>query len=413
MPRVPWNISRKRMVLVDAVHEPDETAGARDVMEKYDIIVVGAGPAGLGFAGHIKNRNVLVIDRKHDLGLPIKSSAGTFTETLIDFGLEDAVRHSSNGFRIILGNGFTKEFHYEKPILHSLDFPRMIEILFERAKQNCEIIHPASVGKVNITDGKIESIEIEDNIFKADLFIDASGEARVLLKHLDPSYYQKQWLGHGLEYEATGLDFNNDYFDFFFGNDIIPEGYSWVFPTGKTTARIGTGKLVQGKGGRKKVNLKDALHDFISSDIMSVQICKEKNIIEIHGGTMTYYKPLKNPCFNNCFVIGDASSQSSCFLGEGIRFSLMSARKLAVELNSYDLETARIHYQNYISNMTYHFNIFMMFLHFYKLAPNWAIYAFIKALADHDDTNMLRILRSEFKSTDFTRLLYAVPKNVI
>ncbi|MCL7413443.1 MAG: NAD(P)/FAD-dependent oxidoreductase [ANME-2 cluster archaeon] len=382
-------------------------------MKKYDIIVVGAGPAGLCFAGHITNKNVLVIDRKHELGRPVKSSAGTFTDTLIDFGLEDAVRHSSNGFRIILGNGFTRGFHYEKPVLHTLDFPRMIEILSERARNNCEIIHPASVEKVTIKNGTIDSIEIEDTTFKADLFIDASGETRALLKHLAPLYYQKQWLAYGLEYEAAGLDMNADHFDFFFGNTIIPEGYAWIFPTGTTTARIGLGKLVYGKGGTKKVNLKAALHDFISSGIISVMNFNENNITETHGGTMTYYKPLKNPSFNNCFVIGDASSQSSCFLGEGIRFSLMSARKLAIALNSHDIETTRMHYQNYISNMTRYFNICMIFLHFYKLAPDRAIHALMKALTDYDNANMLRILRSEFKRTDFARLLYTVPKNAI
>lgn len=382
-------------------------------MEKFDIIVVGAGPAGLGFAGHIKNKNVLVVDRKHTLGIPVKSSAGTFTETLIDFGLEDAVCHSSHGFRIILSNGITKEFHYEKPVLHSLDFPRMIEILSERAKKNCEILHPASVENVTVKNGTIESIEIEDTVFKADLFIDASGEARVLLKHLDPSYYRKQWLAQGLEYEVTGLEFDADHFDFFFGNDIIPEGYAWVFPTKKTAARIGLGKLVLGKGGNKRVNLKDALHEFISSDILSVRNFNETNIVENHGGTMTYYKPLKNPCFHNCYVIGDASSQSSCFLGEGIRFSLLSGRKLAIALNSYDPLTARMHYQNYISHMTRYFNNCMILLHFYKLAPDRSIYAFMKALAEHDSADMLRIFRSEFKNTDFARLLYTIPKNMI
>ncbi|MCL7475090.1 MAG: NAD(P)/FAD-dependent oxidoreductase [ANME-2 cluster archaeon] len=381
-------------------------------MEKYDIIVVGAGPAGLGFSGTIKNKNVLVVDRKPELGIPVKSSAGTFTDTLTDFELEEAVRHSSKGFRIILGNGFTKEFHYEKPVLHSLDFPRMIKILSDKARMNCEMIHPASVENVTLKNGNIESIEIDKTLYKADLFVDASGEARVLLKHLNPSYYQRQWLAHGLEYEATGLDFDADSFDFFFSHTIIPEGYAWVFPTGKTTARIGLGKLVYQKGGTKKVNLKNALHEFISSGIITVKNFNENNINEIHGGTMTYYQPLKDPSFNNCFVIGDAASQSSCFLGEGIRFSLLSARKLALLLNSHDLETARLHYQTYISHMTRHFNMCKMFLHYYKLAPERGIYAFLKALSDYDETNMLRILRSEFKGTDFTRLLYTVPQNM-
>ena len=48
-------------------------------MEKYDIIVVGAGPAGLSFAEHVRDNSVL--------RAPIKSSAGTFNDTLIDFEL--------------------------------------------------------------------------------------------------------------------------------------------------------------------------------------------------------------------------------------------------------------------------------------------------------------------------------------
>lgn len=382
-------------------------------MEKYDIIVVGAGPAGLSFAEHVRDKSVLVIDRKEELGVPIKSSAGTFTDTLIDFELMDAVCHSSKGFRIILDNGSIKEFLYEKPVLHTLDFPRMIKILTERARRNCDILHPASVEKVNIDDGRIKSIETNENSFKADIFIDASGEARVLLKHLNPSYYQKQWLAHGLEYEISKLDLNPEYFDMFFGNNLMPEGYCWVFPTSDTSARIGLGKLILGHGGRRKIIFKDALQNFISSDIMTVKNFHEKNIMENHGGIMTYYKPLKKPYFENCFVIGDASSQSSCLLGEGIRFSLKSGRELAIALNSFDMDFAKIYYQRYISNTTKYFNRFILFLQYYKLAPNWGIYAFVNALFSYDNANMLRIVRSEFKGTDFIRLLYTLPKNLI
>ena len=128
---------------------------------------------------------------------------------------------------------------------------------------------------------------------------------------------------------------------------------------------------------------------------------------------MTYYKPLKEPYFGNCFVIGDASSQSSCLLGEGIRFSLKSGRELAIALNSFDIDFAKIYYQRYISNTTKYFNRFILFLQYFKLAPNWGIYAFVNALFSYDNVNMLRILRSEFKSTDFIRLLYTLPKNLI
>lgn len=382
-------------------------------MEKYDIIVVGAGPAGLSFAEHIEDKSVLVIDRKKELGVPIKSSAATFTDTIIDFALKDAVCHSSRGFRIILDNGFNKEFLYEKPVLHTLDFSKMIRILEKRTKKNCDILHPVSVEKVTMDAGSIKYIETSENSFKADLFIDASGESRVLLKHLDPSYYRKQWLVHGLEYEASKIDFNPEYFDLYFGNNLIHEGYSWVFPTSNTSARIGLGKLIPGRGGLKKTNLEDALKKFISSNVINVENVDNNNIINVHGGIMTYYKPLKNTFFKNCFVIGDASSQSSCLLGEGIRFSLRSGRELAIALNSFDLDFAQIYYQRYIDNNTKFFQYFTLFLQYFKVAPNWAIHAFVKAITDYDNANMLRVFRSEFRSSDFIKLLYTIPKNMI
>lgn len=382
-------------------------------MEKYDIIVVGAGPAGLSFASHIWNKSVLVLDKKEKLGIPVKSSAGTFTESLTEFDLKDAVCHSSRGFRIILDNGFVKEFLYEKPVLHTLNFTKMVSILAERARRNCNILYPVSVDKVTLEDGKIKNIETSENSFKADLFIDASGEARVLLKHLNPSYYKKQWLVQGLEYTTAKLDLNGEYFDFFFGNNLMPEGYCWIFPTSPTSARIGLGKLVPDQGGRRKIKLKDALHNFISSNVITIKNFHEKNIVETQGGVMTYYKPLRNAYFKNCFVIGDASSQSSCLLGEGIRFSLKSGRELAIALNSFDLDFAKIYYQRYVNNLTRYFSYFTFFLQYFKWAPNWGIHTFVKGLADYDNANMMRILRSEFKGSDFIRLLYKLPKNLI
>lgn len=382
-------------------------------MEKYDIIVVGAGPAGLSFAEHIEDKSVLVIDRKKELGVPIKSSAATFADTLIDFELKDAVCHSSRGFRVILDNGYIKEFLYEKPVLYTLDFTKMIRILKKRMQKNCDILHPASVERISMDNGSIKSIETNENNFKADLFIDASGESRVLLKHLNSSYYRKQWLIHGLEYEVSKIDLNSTYFDFFFGNNLIPEGYCWVFPTGNTSARIGLGKLIPGRGGLRKIKLKDALQKFISSNVITAENFDNNNILEYHGGIMTYNKPLKNAYFKNCFVIGDAASQSSCLLGEGIRHSLRSGRELAIALNSFDLDFAKIYFQRYIDNNTKFFEYFPLFLQYFKIAPNWAILTLVKALSDYDNTNMLRLLRSEFKSSDFMKLLYTFPRNMI
>jgi digeranylgeranylglycerophospholipid reductase len=380
---------------------------------RYDIIVVGAGPAGLSFASDIKNRDALVIDRNEESDYPIKSSAATFTETLYEFGLKSTTCHSSKGFRAILDNGVRKEFLYEKPVLHTIDFKKMIAIFAKRARKNCELMYSSPVKKVAINSNGIKEIRTEDKTYKADIFIDASGESRVLLKHLNPAYYKKQWLAHGIEYEVSDLDLDPNYFDFFFGNALMPEGYSWVFPTSNNSARIGTGKLMFNHGGRKNVRLENALKRFINSEVITVKGFRKENIKEKHGGIMTYFRPLKKSYIKNCFFIGDAASHSSCLLGEGIRFSLKSGKELALALNSFELNFSKIYYQSYIDNLTRLFQYLTIILRLYKRVPNWGARVIVKALFDYDRTNMLRIIRSELKRSDFLRLLYTIPKNMI
>ena len=49
---------------------------------------------------------------------------------------------------------------------------------------------------------------------------------------------------------AANININEDTCYFYFGRDVAPEGYLWVFPKGNGTANIGIG--VSGLTGKKK-----------------------------------------------------------------------------------------------------------------------------------------------------------------
>jgi flavin-dependent dehydrogenase len=380
-------------------------------MPHYDIIVIGAGPAGLSFGASIKNKRVLIVEKKEVPGVPVKSSAGTFFTTITRFNLADAVCHASHGIRIALDNGWSKDFRYREPVLYTLDFARMCGLLKERAEKNCEIRTGAHVEKVVLEKGRIKALKIGEERYSADLFIDASGEARTLLRHLSPAYYRNQWLVFGLEFEMDRLTLNSDRFDFFFGNHVIQEGYGWVFPTGEDSARVGLGKLIPGKGGRRKAHLRSALDRFISSGLCPVKVSGETRIRETHRGIMTYYKPLTRPFFNNTFVIGDAASQSSCLLGEGIRFCLISGQDLAEALNLKPPAEAARHYEITIRSMTRHFSQFMWFIRCSVYGTNRMIRSLVRAMSEGDPERLERYMKSSFRPADFIRVPLSTTKH--
>ena len=60
----------------------------------YDIIIVGAGPAGAQCARYISEHSkysVLLLDKTQEIGEPKKSTAGTFPETMQVFDLPRSV----------------------------------------------------------------------------------------------------------------------------------------------------------------------------------------------------------------------------------------------------------------------------------------------------------------------------------
>jgi digeranylgeranylglycerophospholipid reductase len=373
--------------------------------------VIGAGPAGLSFGAAIKNKRVLIVEKKAVPGVPVKSSAGTFFSTITRFNLADAVCHAAHRFRIVLDNGWFKDFQYERPVLYTLDFARMCAILKERAEKNCLVQTGARVENVELENNRIKAVKIGGEVFTADLYIDASGEARTLVRHLAPAYFQKQWLVYGLEFEMDRLALDSDRFDFYFGNRIIPEGYAWIFPTGGRSARIGLGKLVPGKGGRRKVHLRNALERFLSSGICPVNIPGDFRIRETHRGIMTYFRPLSRTFYQNTFVIGDAASQSSCLLGEGIRFCLMAGQDLAEALNVRPPADAARHYERTVRAMTRYFSQFTWFLRCFVYGPNRVVHSLVRAMSEGDAVRLERIMKSSFRTADFVRIPASTAKH--
>ena len=107
----------------------------------------------------------------------------------------------------------------------------------------------------------------------------------------------------------SGINVEQDVLDFYFGDDVSPGGYLWVFPKGKNTANVGLGLSVE--EAKKKSAIK-FLHEFVEKKFPNAAI-----LTHIAGGV-----PCAKTCdrivANNVMVVGDAAHQVNPVSGGGI-----------------------------------------------------------------------------------------------
>ncbi len=261
-------------------------------MKKYDVIIAGASFAGLAVASKIKNKKVLLIDRK-EIGTGVTSACGTTVKTIKKINCEGSILQT---FNIAALHTENKEIDIPLPEKFcTIDYEKFCK-LFNK-QNNAEFL----ITNVKKTDGKIVYTGKGD--FTADIIVDCTGWSAVLASSLKKDYLNRKMLSFGIETEIPYKKDNR--LRFFVDPEIIKEGVAWLFPVGNK-ARFGIGSY---KG---KTKLLPNLKKFVESYNLKIG--------EVHGGYFCYC--LKKPIVKNIFVVGCAAGQTLPLTGEGIRRSI-------------------------------------------------------------------------------------------
>lgn len=285
----------------------------------YDIIVVGAGPAGSTAARYAAagGASVLVLEKDRDVGYPVRCGEAVSHEGVIQFIQPDSkwIAATVTKFRLVAPNG--------KSVVPRLDG---IGYVLERR------IFDYEVAKLAVEEGA----EVVTKAYVYDLLKDDSGAVvgvRALVKDEKIDIPCKlvvaadgvesrvgKWAGidttcHIRDMEScaqmtiSGINVEQDVLDFYFGDDVSPGGYLWVFPKGKNTANVGLGLSVE--EAKKKSAIK-FLHEFVEKKFPNAAI-----LTHIAGGV-----PCAKTCdrivANNVILVGDAAHQVNPVSGGGI-----------------------------------------------------------------------------------------------
>ncbi|MBD3379326.1 MAG: NAD(P)-binding protein [Candidatus Omnitrophica bacterium] len=287
--------------------------GPKTKSAMYDVIIIGAGPAGLMAARTLKKSGArfLVLDRKKEIGFPLRCGeairASGFTEL---FGPADFpfVSKRVSGHRVIFGDT-QRDLSTDFIELDRPGFEKWLcrEVSGEVEMQNeCAGIEVAG-GHCRLTTNK--------GTERSRIAIIANGCDFRLQKQLG-LVKNTPLLAPcvGGIYEFDGLDESR--FKYVF--DDRNEGYFWIFPKSATLANVGYGSFA------KKTDISERFR------ALSDRYAAGAREISFYAGTVPVGGPIARTYAPGIMVCGSAAGQVYAGTGEGIYYALKAGQLAAL-----------------------------------------------------------------------------------
>jgi digeranylgeranylglycerophospholipid reductase len=286
----------------------------------YDVLIAGAGPAGLSaaVAAAKAGLRVAVFERSKEIGYPVHTSGGSWIAELRRLGVPERFMHPIRTGKF-LAPAAAASFSYETPVSCILDVRGLYQYLAgQAAAAGADIFPSASVEYAILKNDQPGGLKVRNHgEFFAPLLVDATGVAGVLAQQMN---LRGPITRHGLgaEYDCYWPEWPADTIALLFGSLASPAGYGWVFPHGEARVRIGIGVLRPDT----LVDPQEQLHTLLARDEIAGCRLDRRAALEFHLGTIPATPPLKKTSADGLIVVGDAGGLISTLLGEGIRFAL-------------------------------------------------------------------------------------------
>lgn len=296
----------------------------------YDVIVVGAGPAGSIAARTAAEQglDVLLIEKRQEIGDPVRCAEGTGKEGVSKFIEPDPrwICAEVTGARIFAPDGTCVELSEKMAgkevgyVLERKIFDRAVAKTAAKAGAEVQVKTQAtSLLKENGTvcgiRGKYRGDDFEA---RAKVVVGADGiESKVGRWAGINTTIKPKDIETCAQFLVTDIDIKADSCDFYMGNQRAPGGYAWIFPKGKREANVGLGMLGSRFTGKHPI---DYLREFMAWKF------PEGKIIETVVGAVPASGMLKQLSTGGLVLVGDAGRVSDPITGGGIYNGMVSGR---------------------------------------------------------------------------------------
>lgn len=301
------------------------------LQQRYDVVVIGAGPAGSTAARRAAELglSVLLLEKRQEIGSPVRCAEGVSHKLLIPFIEPDehwvSAPVDKAQFTTIVGDKVeTKRVEGGRGyILERRVFDR---VLAEKAVEaGAQLAVKTAAKGLLIEDGIVRGVIVEGSghgEIEAALVIGADGvESRVgLWAGLDTTLPPKDAMACA-QFLLSGIDIDPTCLYYYISQELAPGGYAWVFPKGEGKANVGLGVQAD-------MAVRPALDYLVRFIEGQPHLARGSPVTLVVGGVPVALPP-KRLVTHGCLLVGDAARQVDPLTGGGITNAMMAGQYAA------------------------------------------------------------------------------------
>jgi digeranylgeranylglycerophospholipid reductase len=305
---------------------------------RYDVVVVGAGPAGLVAARTVASSGyrVVVLERERRLGVKPCGEAcsrATLIDSMVDPEGDFVVREIA-GARVYAPNGSSVSIQGDAGVGCILDKALYLEHLASKASEagadirvGCAVedikrndsgpnrADGDGVFRVGVRPGAGAGSSIEDG-FEASIMIGADGFNSTVARSFSLEQRGERELIPCVQYHMVNCDFTDEgVAEFYLGRNIAPLGYAWAFPKGGGRANVGVG--VRGAPA------KSYLDRFVEQHS---KMFGKARVVGLEAAPVTVGGLLRRVVADGVVLVGEAAGQVVPLTGAGIHSGVAGAQ---------------------------------------------------------------------------------------
>lgn len=322
---------------------------------QFDVIIVGAGPAGIIAAIQLAKQdlNICLLEKST---FPRDKICGDALSVDVLNQLEKIDLNFAKRFELLIQKTPSSGVKIVAPNQQFLDIPFYYKgdkkfgyickrmdfdnFLFQELKQfnNITVVENCKVKDIVINDNEVivsvdSKLKNQNTKFKSKIIIGADGAQSIVNKKTIQNKVNHKHYSAGLRvYYKNVTNFHEENFiELHFFKDILP-GYLWIFPLPNNEANVGIGML-SSYVSKKKVNLKKTLQRLIKKDPNLKERFKNAEALEkVKGFGLPLGAKKRKISDNRVLLLGDAAGLIDPFSGEGIGNAIRSGRVAAEQV---------------------------------------------------------------------------------
>ena len=242
------------------------------LQNKYEVIVVGGGPAGSMSAGEVAKKGVSVcmLEKDRDIGYPVRCGEAASESGLKQFvDIEDSwVAEKITSAKLVSPNLTAVDVDFASETGYILN-RRIFDYDLSRYAANAgtEVYTKAYVKNISNKNGQVNGVVLdylgEEKEILAKIVIGADGlTSRVGRWAGIKTQVRMKDMESAVQYSVSNIDIEPNKMIMYVGKNHAPGGYLWVFPKGDKFANIGIG--ISGKYSKHK-SAKKFLDEFMEA----------------------------------------------------------------------------------------------------------------------------------------------------